>query len=58
MLVMPVTAIGVYAPVAIWGWKVQTNWLLYVITMPLGFFLLVRSLWVLCRLPGVSKPEG
>jgi hypothetical protein len=55
MLLMPVTAIGVYAPVAMWEWKVQTNWLLYVITMPLGFLVLIRSLWVLCRLPGASK---
>ena len=49
LLLMPVTAIAVYAPVAVWGWKLPTNWLLYVITMPRGFFFLIRSLWILHR---------
>jgi len=50
LLLMPVTAIAVYAPVAAWGLTLPTNWVLYIITMPLGFFCLVRSLWVLHRL--------
>jgi len=49
LLLMPLTAIAVYAPVAVWGLKLPTNGLLYVITMPLGFFFLIRSLWVLHR---------
>jgi len=49
MLIVPVTAIAVYAPVAAWGLTLPTNWVLYVITMPLGFFCLFRSLWILHR---------
>ena len=47
LFLVPVTAIAVYAPVAVWGWKLPTHWLLYVITTPLGFFFLIRSLWIL-----------
>lgn len=49
MLLMPVTAITAYALPASLGWTLPTNWLLYVITMPLGFVCLLRSLWVLHR---------
>ena len=49
LFLMPVTAIAVYTPVAVWGWPLPTNWVLYMTTMPLGFVLLVRSLWVLYR---------
>jgi len=49
LLFMPVTAIAVYAPVPIWELTVPTNWVLYVVTMPLGFIFLIRSLWVLHR---------
>ncbi len=49
LLLMPVTAIAVYAPVPTWGLTLPTNWVLYVVTMPLGFFFLIRSLWVLHR---------
>jgi hypothetical protein len=45
LLLMPLTAIAVYAPVAAWGLTLPTNWVLYIITMPLGFCCLVRSLW-------------
>jgi hypothetical protein len=49
LLLMPLTAIIVYAPVAAWEGTLPTNWVLYVITMPLGFFFLFRSLWILHR---------
>jgi hypothetical protein len=49
LLLMPLTAIAVYAIVAAWGLTLPTNALLYVITMPLGFFCLFRSLWILHR---------
>lgn len=49
VLLMPLTAIAVYAPVPTWGLTLPTNWVLYVVTMPLGFLFLVRSLWVLHR---------
>ncbi len=47
LLLMPLTAILVYAPVALWGLTLPTNRVLYVITMPLGFICLVASLWIL-----------
>ena len=47
LLLMPLTAIVVYAPVPVWGLTPPTNVVLYVITMPLGFLCLFRSLWVL-----------
>ena len=49
LFLIPLTATAIYAPVALWQWKLSTNWLLYVITMPLGFFFLVRSVRVLLR---------
>ncbi len=47
LLLMPITAIAVYAPVPTWGLTLPTHWVLYVVTMPLGFFFLIRSLWLL-----------
>jgi hypothetical protein len=58
LFLMPVTAIAVYAPVWVWGWKLPTNWLLYVITMPLGFFFLIRCLWVLLRPHRGQEPKA
>ena len=49
LFLMPVTAIAVYSPVAVWGWNLPTNWVFYVISMPLGFLFLIRSLWILYR---------
>jgi hypothetical protein len=49
LLLMPVTAIAVYAPVPWWGVSLPTNWVVYVVTMPLGFVFLIRSLWILHR---------
>jgi hypothetical protein len=57
LLLMPVSAIGVYAPVAVWGWKLPTNWLFYLTMMPLGFFCLIGSLWVLCRPQRGPEPK-
>jgi len=58
LLLAPVTAIAVYAPVAVGGWKLPTNWLFYVTTMPLGFFFLIRSLWLLHRPHRRQEPKG
>ncbi|MBE0542513.1 MAG: hypothetical protein IH623_14220 [Verrucomicrobia bacterium] len=49
LFLIPLTAIGVYAPVPTWELTLPTNWVLYVITMPLGFFFFIRSLWLLLR---------
>jgi hypothetical protein len=58
LFLMPATAIAVYTPVAFWGWTLPTNWLLYVMTTPLGFVFLIRSLWVLYRPYRGSAPQG
>jgi hypothetical protein len=52
LFLIPATAIVVYAPVAGCGLTLPTNWLLYVITMPLGFICLLGSLWAVHRLGG------
>jgi len=57
LLLMPATAIAVYAPAAVWGWNLPTNWVFYVITTPLGFFLLLRSLWILDRPYRIQQPK-
>lgn len=49
LLLAPVTAIAVYAPVAVWRWTLPTNLILYKVTTPLGFVLFVLSLWLICR---------
>lgn len=49
LLLAPVTAIAVYAPVAVWGWALPTNKIVYITTMPLGFVLFVLSLWFIHR---------
>jgi hypothetical protein len=49
LLLMPIAAISVYAPVGIWRQTLSSNWVLYVITMPLGFIFLFYSVWVLHR---------
>lgn len=49
LVLMPATAVAVYAPIATWGLSLPTNWVLYVVTMPLGFIFFIRSLWILHR---------
>lgn len=49
LMLMPATAVAVYAPIPTWGLSLPTNWVLYVVTMPLGFFFFIRSLWILHR---------
>jgi hypothetical protein len=55
LVLMPIAAITVYAPIALFGLRLPTNWVLYLVTMPLGFFFLIRSLWMLHR--GKASPE-
>jgi hypothetical protein len=49
LLLMPATAIAVYSPVPIWGLTLPTNWVLYAVSMPLGFLVLLYSFWNLLR---------
>lgn len=49
LVLMPTAAIVVYAVFRRLNLLVPTNVLLYVITMPLGFWFLFRSLWVISR---------
>jgi hypothetical protein len=49
LMLMPVAALAVYTPVAIWRLTLPTNWVFYVTATPLGFLCLLGSLWVLHR---------
>jgi hypothetical protein len=49
LILISVTAIAVYAPFHSLKLHVLTNVVLYVITMPLGFWFFLRSLWVTIR---------
>jgi hypothetical protein len=46
LALIPLTAIAVYAVCHTLNLLVPTNLVLYVITMPLGFWFCFRSLWV------------
>jgi hypothetical protein len=49
LVLIPLTAIAVYAVCRTLNLLVPTNLVLYVITMPLGFWFFFRSLWVVFR---------
>jgi hypothetical protein len=49
LILMPIAAIAVYALSRTLNRHLPTNVVLYVITMPLGFVFLFRSLWVIFR---------
>ena len=49
LILIPVSAIAVYALFRSLNLLVPTNVVLYVITMPLGFWFFFRSLWLTIR---------
>jgi hypothetical protein len=49
LLLIPAAAIAVYAVLHALRLAPPTNMMLYVITMPLGFWFFGRSLWVILR---------
>jgi hypothetical protein len=51
LLVMPLTAIVIYATALTLNLQWQTNWILYLITTPLGFILFFMSLFKIWRTP-------
>lgn len=51
LLAMPLTAIAVYAAALTFNLHWQTNWILYLITTPLGFILFFLSLFKIWRTP-------
>jgi hypothetical protein len=51
LLAIPLTTIAVYATVLTLNLQWQTNWILYLITTPLGFILFVMSLLKIWRTP-------
>lgn len=55
LLAVPLVSIVFYALTLQLGVRVQTNWLLYIITTPLGFILLGVSLFKIWRKP---RPDG
>jgi hypothetical protein len=50
LVLIPLTSIAVYGVCRSLNMLVPTNLVLYVITMPLGFWFFFRSLWVVFRL--------
>jgi len=51
LLALPLTAIAVYAAALTLNLQWQTNWILYLITTPLGFILFGMSLFKIWRTP-------
>ena len=49
LLLVPLAATTVYAIFEALGWRLATGPVLYVITVPGGFFLLLRSIWRIWR---------
>ena len=49
LVLIPVAAIVTYAPFRLLNLPLPTNVVLYVVTMPLGFWFFFRSLWVAFR---------
>jgi len=45
LALIPLTAIAVYAPFRLLGFYPATNVVLYLVTMPLGFWFFLRALW-------------
>ena len=61
LILIPVAAIVVYAGFRTLNLHLPTNVVLYVITMPLGFWFFFRSLWVIFHARGTpdsAKPPG
>lgn len=51
LLAMPLTALAVYAAALTFNLHWQTNWILYLITTPLGFIIFFISLFKIWRTP-------
>ena len=58
LLLIPLTAIAVYAFFRSLKLHVPTNVVLYVITMPLGFWFFFRSLWIVARSESTAARES
>jgi hypothetical protein len=59
LMLIPISAIAVYAGFHIVNRHVPTNVVLYAITMPLGFWFFFRSLWVMFRREGgLNRPDA
>jgi hypothetical protein len=49
LLLIPLAATTIYAVLEIVGWRPATGYVLYVVAVPAGFFLFLRSLWRIWR---------
>ena len=54
VLMIPITAIAIYVVAYAQGLLWHTNWLVYLVTTPLGFFLLGMSLYKVWRIKAVA----
>jgi hypothetical protein len=58
LFVLPLTSTLVYALALSFNLKLQTNWLVYIITTPLGFFLFGYSLFKIWRRSKLNQPAA
>jgi hypothetical protein len=58
LLLMPASAAAFYAAAYALSLRWQTNWLVYLVTTPLGFILFGVSLVKIWRQPGVSPVKN
>ncbi len=55
LLVMPLVAVVIYTVAYAQGWQWQTNWVVYLITTPLGLLLLVMSVVKTWKTMGIES---
>ena len=58
LLLIPLAATTVYAVIESLGWRPATGYVLYVVTVPTGFFLFLRSIWRIWRRPSSTEVVG
>jgi hypothetical protein len=59
LFLIPLAATTVYAIFEMLGWRPATGYVLYLVTVPAGFFLFLRSIWrIWRRLPSTEIARG
>lgn len=58
LLLMPIMATTFYSVAFASGWRWHTNWVVYLVTTPMGFIVLAVSLIKVWRTPPVTSPAG
>jgi hypothetical protein len=58
LLLIPLAATTIYAVFEWMGWRPATGYVLYLVTVPAGFFLFLRSIWRIWRRPSSTEVVG